>query len=128
MTQPSFIHRNTDLNMIYGPKHLYENSRSKLRSRSALGENSSTEAGKNNFTSPASSSPAIPHNSGPGDSAPICDYSLREKLRVEHVSSVLAFLKNCLRNWFLFHITRRTEETSILCMPGGLWKNKKSGK
>lgn len=31
MTQPSFIHRNIDLTMIYGPKYLYENSRIELK-------------------------------------------------------------------------------------------------
>lgn len=61
-TQPSFIHRNTDLTMINGWKYLYEHSRNQLRSCSAPGgkkaENSSTETGrKSHFDFPASTSP-----------------------------------------------------------------------
>lgn len=128
MTQPLFSHINTDLTITYRPKCLYENYWSQLRSWSALGKNSSTETGKkSNFTSPASTSPPNQLNSVPGENALICDYSLREKLRVEHASNVLAFLlRTSKRTGFCFtSLGGLTKPIYFACLVS--LKTKKSG-
>lgn len=111
MTQPSLIHRNTDLTMINGPKYLYENSRIQLRSCHASGinkaEDSSIETDKKNHLNlPASTSTPNLHSSVLRENAPVCDYFLMEKLRVkpcygffEELSEALVSVSPHLEDW-----------------------------
>ena len=125
MTWPSFTHRNTDLTVTHRPKCLYENSRIQLRSCSVPSENKSEnsriETGKNsNFTLPTLDASPSQHSSMPGDNVPAQDYYLMGKAKSGACLKCSGFLESCLRNWFLSHLTWKTDQTSIVCMPGDL--------